>query len=201
MGKAVYADGSLWSWLRVDRRGNSTVVASRRIAATEFQARKAKLMDRRGVLAIGAAGLFSCICSRRRGMAATLQGCRTAAQIGDSKWRVLGSTNNARVDELFYYFGNVIRQDFEVNPGLGFYDDTGAPNAVALPEVLVSGGIDGTILMGLNLYTQDMERYYGAKQLAPTLQTAFNCNVIMAHEFGHIMQYKAGMNPEGPWQM
>ena len=25
--------------------------------------------------------------------------------------------------------------------------------------------------------------------------------VITAHEFGHILQYKSGMSPDGPWQM
>src|SRR5262249_14245616 len=25
--------------------------------------------------------------------------------------------------------------------------------------------------------------------------------VVMAHEFSHILQYKKGMHPEGPWQM
>src|SRR5262249_8857976 len=25
--------------------------------------------------------------------------------------------------------------------------------------------------------------------------------IIVAHEFGHILQYKSGMAPDGPWQM
>jgi hypothetical protein len=163
-------------------------------------------MNRRRLLSIGVAGLVSCVCSWRVSMAGVQQGCRAAAQTGDPQWKVLVSTKKPPACELYYYFGKVMSKDFEVNPGLGFYDDTDAPNALALPQALVQGAPDGTILMGIKLYLQDIERYYGrifeAGRINPYfLKQALNCNIIMAHEFGHILQYKAGMNPEGPWQM
>jgi hypothetical protein len=102
------------------------------------------------------------------------------------------------------HFGNV----FGVNPGISYYDDGAQPNALAIPTAIlpVPADIDdlgplaefllrwdGIILLGVNLFKQEMV-LQGA---GPNLPLA----AIVAHEFGHIMQYKAGMSPEGPWQM
>jgi hypothetical protein len=44
------------------------------------------------------------------------------------------------------------------------------------------------VLLGINLY----------RQLEKNQMDQFS---ILAHEYGHILQYKKGMSPGGPWQM
>jgi uncharacterized protein len=56
---------------------------------------------------------------------------------------------------------------------------------------MLPDGPDGTVLIGISLFNQEMTRVTGG--LTPS--------TIMAHEFGHILQFKHGMSPEGPWQM
>jgi hypothetical protein len=74
---------------------------------------------------------------------------------------------------------------------------------------IASGGPDGTVLIGINLM-QDAQRVtdtnnYNIIRQAGKAFARFRdiavAKIIMAHEFGHIVQYKHGMEPTGPWQM
>ena len=95
---------------------------------------------------------------------------------------------------------------FDVWPGISYYDDGGEPNALAIPIALLPdgpfGGPDGTVLLGINLFDKEFGRANLAASSSPTASPFFLTPLaIIAHEFGHIMQFKNGMNPEGPWQM
>lgn len=52
---------------------------------------------------------------------------------------------------------------------------------------------DGTVLLGTTLF-QDEKNRVGESE-------TWSMEAIAAHEFGHILQYKLGMTPDGPWQM
>jgi hypothetical protein len=82
---------------------------------------------------------------------------------------------------------------------------------MASPEVYVGdgewGGADGTVILGerlimKTLYSAQSKRdnrfKYGIFQ---GMAGAYNTYIIVAHEFGHVLQYKNGMKPDGPWQM
>jgi hypothetical protein len=164
-------------------------------------------MDRRDFLSATMIGLISCGWGCGRSRAASIQGCRAAAGSESSEWKILTSTGDTSIDKFFYHFGNVMSKDFGIHPGLGFYSDGRNLNALALPKAFLPVSIDGSILMGASLYTREVSGTYGKitlpdGQIHPYMfREALNCNIILAHEFGHIMQYKAGMSPDGPWQM
>lgn len=84
-----------------------------------------------------------------------------------------------------------ISRTFDVLPGFSYYDDSGSPNALATPEILL-GNTDGTVLFGLSMLQAVLRR--------PTNPDA-SIVAICAHEFGHILSYKNGMiqqlNPPG----
>jgi hypothetical protein len=65
----------------------------------------------------------------------------------------------------------------------------------------VAGAQDGTVLMGVNLFSLELSRGLGLPDYKSNINAAFAPVVIMAHEFGHIMQFKSGLSPSGPWQM
>ena len=81
-----------------------------------------------------------------------------------------------------------LAKTFDVNPGCGFYDDgTGGvhpgENAFASREQKVAG-TEGTVLFGQELFRHTMRRNEdGIAVLA-----------IFAHEFGHIAQFRSGVD-------
>ncbi len=72
---------------------------------------------------------------------------------------------------------------FEVNPRFFFYDDGGAPNAIATSEVHDPNYRHGTVFMGTTLMSEFLQR----SQFGDILVMA-----VCAHEFGHIVQYNTG---------
>lgn len=77
-----------------------------------------------------------------------------------------------------------------------FYDDGDSPNALALPPGAIDP--DGAVLLGIKLLEAQWERE-GAQRL-PAYQWSA-ASLISAHEHSHILQYKMGYRPNGPWQM
>jgi hypothetical protein len=71
-----------------------------------------------------------------------------------------------------------------VLPGFAYYDDRDAPNALATREVRL-GKSDGTVLFG-----QEFLRRMLAVEESPEVAVAAVC----AHEFGHILQFKRGLD-------
>jgi hypothetical protein len=97
------------------------------------------------------------------------------------------------------------RDVFGVMPGVCAYDDSDGPNALATPQSLISdgdlAGTEGTVILGISLF--ERERTRCTMDSDQTISCGKNGNqyIITAHEFGHILQYKLGMRPDGPWQM
>jgi hypothetical protein len=72
---------------------------------------------------------------------------------------------------------------FQVHPGFAFYEDGDDPNAYATDNTRLNGA-DGTVLQGLN----DLRNFFKTYQ-HPDVAIA----TTLAHEFGHILQYKRGL--------
>jgi hypothetical protein len=75
---------------------------------------------------------------------------------------------------------------FLVSPRMFYLVDT-PPNAYATPEVANALGPDGTVLLGQNLLVQQLTQN-------PTGATVV---AIMAHEFGHLVQFRNGFREPG----
>jgi hypothetical protein len=97
------------------------------------------------------------------------------------------------------------REVFGVRPGVCAYDDSDSPNALATPQSLIlSGelaGTDGTVMLGIKLFNRERSRCTMDSDKNIICGKNANQYIITAHEFGHILQYKFGMRPDGPWQM
>lgn len=72
----------------------------------------------------------------------------------------------------------------EVLPGFAYYDDYDGLNAYATPKVRLNNA-DGTVLFGQRL----LERLMSSRE-NPEVAVAAVC----AHEFGHILQFKHGLD-------
>jgi len=73
-----------------------------------------------------------------------------------------------------------------VTPSFAYFDDYDGPNAFASAKKRVAG-TDGTVLFGKRLLNKLM-----ASSEAPDARVAGVC----AHEFGHILQYKLGLDKD-----
>ncbi len=73
---------------------------------------------------------------------------------------------------------------FSERPGFGFVDDSGAPNAYATKETMVPGTW-GTVCFGQTLFEDLMGRYD---------DQGFAILAVAAHEFGHIVQFRSGVD-------
>ncbi|MCP4107574.1 MAG: hypothetical protein GY749_18865 [Desulfobacteraceae bacterium] len=79
-----------------------------------------------------------------------------------------------------------MRTVFFVYPAFSFYDDGNSPNALALPQDMV--------LLGLNLMRDEFQKEYGPLG-------NYSIIGIMAHEFGHILQFNAGLHAKFPTKL
>ena len=155
-------------------------------------------MDRRTFVRVGLSSLLAYNCSYARALATTtIQGCRMAAAGG-----TLGVTLREPPSDLHRLLveEKELIKRFGVQPTVSYYDDdVEQPNALATPTVIFPDGPDGTVLLGINLFTQEIERV--KSNLPASFSWTYAIRVIKAHELGHIMQYRAGLSPDGPWQM
>jgi hypothetical protein len=177
-------------------------------------------MDRREFTATGLSTLLTYTCGRTRPVMAAepdIQGCRMASA-GDASFlsRVLSLPPRGapytmfpwlRTDPKsaidFYKVKDFLNEKFGVRPALRPYDDRPSPNAIAIPEArFPNEGPDGTVLLGIGLVDEEMRhgRGWSLKMGAPEPGEE-SLVVILAHEWGHILQFKAGMTPAGPWEM
>ena len=74
---------------------------------------------------------------------------------------------------------------FDETPGFGFYDDSAGPNAIATTERHVRGTW-GTVAFGRILFRELLSRFDDQGMAVMT---------TVAHEFGHIAQYRSGVMP------
>jgi hypothetical protein len=161
-------------------------------------------MNRREFVAAGLSGLLSytsTCTSHVRGQ--PLSGCRTAGA-GDAAFRSGVRHLKPARDASDLWPEGTAKNYLSVKAALCEYDDGSAPNGLATPEVLFEGYPDGTVLIGAHLraelrakhwdlHTKDLSEYWEATEDVTWL--------VVAHEYGHILQYKNGMSPDGPWQM
>jgi hypothetical protein len=117
-----------------------------------------------------------------QGAAASASNLATLAAAG----QIYFPSNNLRVDSFNQTEGLNLVNTFLVSPRM-FYLVDQPPNAYATPEIANALGPDGTILFGQNLLAQQLSHDpSGASVIA-----------IMAHEFGHLIQFKNGFREPG----
>src|SRR5689334_17521798 len=103
-------------------------------------------MDRRSFVQGVISTLLTYSCSFARPRAATaVHGCRTAAS-----GRTLGVTLRSddfdpRSQHMLTIFKSSMSDRFGVRPGISYYDDGDAPNALAYPRGIFPDGWDGTV--------------------------------------------------------
>lgn len=109
-------------------------------------------------------------------------GCAlVGASAGGMEGRLFPSSGNPQLDFAHAQVLEHISGLFRVRPGALFLDDSAAPNAFATPDVLVQGMNDGTVIFGVTLISHQLMADGGLGHAMPA---------IMAHEFGHIMQFQ-----------
>jgi hypothetical protein len=179
-------------------------------------------MNRRAFVATGLSSLltYNCNCSRRAIASTAIQGCRMAS-MGSAAFaiRFLDQSGDSRNDRERPFYTDRLSTAFNVRAATRVYDDHSGANAMATPEPIFSDGPDGTVMLGVNLLAMYRRRAFDCqnrineemRKPGHILSLAdadarcafwrFVWRIIMAHEFGHILQYKRGMKPEGPWLM
>jgi hypothetical protein len=175
-------------------------------------------MNRRRAITMGLSALTLCRCSRLAWSAAN-KGCRGAVSGSElSEYRQLMQPTSdlgplsANFDNQVLGHVKALRNRYGLRPGVSFYDDREQANALAMLELLRPdgewGGPDGTILLGrhllFRLWRDGAASIFRRSQTSPSRvlqENDLDILVITAHEFGHILQYKSGMAPDGPWQM
>lgn len=93
-------------------------------------------------------------------------------------------SGNKDFDLALAYTLAMISRTLEVLPGFAYYDDYDGKNAYAT-RILRLANADGTVLFGQGLLRQLMSGHE-----SPDVSVAAVC----AHEFGHILQYKKGLD-------
>jgi hypothetical protein len=95
-------------------------------------------------------------------------------------------SGNFRLDSFNQTEGMNLVNTYLVSPRM-FYLVDPSPNAFATPEIANAMGPDGTILLGQNLLAQQLTQDpSGATVVA-----------VMAHEFGHLVQFRNGLRQPG----
>jgi hypothetical protein len=87
------------------------------------------------------------------------------------------------VDRAYQAEGEKLIRLFGVTPAGGFMDDGRSPNAFATTDRIFTNSYNGTIIFGRSLLRRELSRDYGRGISIPA---------IMAHEFGHVVQFQEG---------
>jgi hypothetical protein len=152
-------------------------------------------MNRREFSTALASALLACRCPAAAGEKASFSGCRTVAgAVPDIIGRERTTSGNIFWDSHCRLMHRDIIAQAGVRAGFCFYDDSDGANALAFPDAMLPDGPDGTIMLGIKLMLREMPP--GATNpFVPVVA------ILIAHECGHILQYKSGMLPSGPWRM
>lgn len=95
-------------------------------------------------------------------------------------------SGNPQLDAFNQQEGLNLIGTFFLSPRM-FYLVDQSPNAFATPEIANALGPDGTILFGQNLLARELARDPGGGTVV----------AVMAHEFGHLAQFRAGFREPG----
>ncbi|SHJ58646.1 hypothetical protein SAMN02745146_3446 [Hymenobacter daecheongensis DSM 21074] len=93
--------------------------------------------------------------------------------------KLYSTSGNYQVDQITIQELSFMSSRFLVYPVLYFYD---GENAFASKDQLSPNGPDGTVAFGFQLFNREYIRYPGGPSIP----------IIIAHEFGHIVQFKYG---------
>lgn len=96
---------------------------------------------------------------------------------------IIAHTHNRDFDYALAQSLGKISALFGVSPGFAFYDDSESSNAYATQAVRMDRA-DGTVLFGTTLLAETMRQHDSPEVAVVT---------ICAHEFGHILQFKYGL--------
>ncbi|MBK7599427.1 MAG: hypothetical protein IPJ07_13255 [Acidobacteria bacterium] len=108
------------------------------------------------------------------------EGCTLSAEAGREQMTGLfTSSGNTRLDQAFNQEYAWLTGVFGVRPSLFMYEDSDGPNAKAMPVSYKPGQFQGTVIFGINLLRSEFERN----------PVNFTIPAILAHEFGHIIQF------------
>ena len=108
-------------------------------------------------------------------------GCRANFENRPSQHFQLSNTSgNINLDNIFNTEVSVLKKFFSVNPSFYFYNDNGSPNAISMPIIENTNFPSGTIIFGKSLLIQEFK----------TSNSGTTIPIVIAHEFGHIIDYK-----------
>jgi len=109
-------------------------------------------------------------------------GCSWTSSTFESQLpRLSNTTGNATLDSQLNREYQMLIAYFGVKPTFYIYDDGDAPNAIAFPPQY-QPGYSGAVIFGINLMRNELTDQ----------PQNISIPAIMAHEFGHIVQYNAG---------
>jgi hypothetical protein len=109
------------------------------------------------------------------------------AGVGDG--RLYNSTGNPNWDAGLTGEIHLAETGFMVHPNFGIIQDGNSPNAFAMPRVTNPNFPDGTVAFGINLLRNELG----------STGTGCSTAAIVAHEYAHILQFKAGGVPQGKY--
>lgn len=155
------------------------------------------MINRREIIG-GGLGTFSCLCRAQSKASSQILGCVVPLSRSDE---ILNNSTEPRRyitgdEPIIMKSGNKdfdyalaqtlakIAKSFSVLPGFAYYDDTEGPNAYAMKRVRLQNA-DGTVLFGKFLLGDIFKN-----KKDPDVVVASVC----AHEFGHILQFKHGLD-------
>lgn len=98
--------------------------------------------------------------------------------------RLSTTTGNANLDQVINLDMYSLYDLFDVRANIYMYSDNEGPNAMASPSVSDIRFPNGTVLLGSNLLIKEFEN--------SQTKLLFSIPAILAHEMGHILQFKLG---------
>jgi hypothetical protein len=98
---------------------------------------------------------------------------------------IIASSGDREFDYALAQTLSRITDTFQVLPGFAYYNDFDGPNAHAIGDVRMAGP-DGTVLFGQRLLKN---------LLVLPEDPDISVTAVCAHEFGHILQIKLGLEP------
>ena len=117
-------------------------------------------------------------------------GClRASHEVLNGQTQLLQTSGDPRLDAALSQELRVLRTGFQANPFFALYGGSSSDNAFATPGD--ANYQNGRVVFGLNLMHGELQR---------TNSTGYTIPIIMAHEFGHILQFQYGLHFKGKYQ-
>lgn len=118
-------------------------------------------------------------------LALTIQVKAQGCYFGDSTLptnNLRSNSGNPQFDAINQREYELLVKIFNVRPNFFYLMDQGAPNAYATPEISNTNYPDGTVMLGFSLVQDEC--------LNSPSGTCSSIPIILAHEFGHILDFK-----------